>query len=701
MRVKEEKMHDRVAAMETGGKPDLARFFRPRAMVIFGSVKMTPAIEERYNRFGCPIYFVNPKGGEAGRFPVCRSLDDVPGEIDLAMLRTSPAVSVDIMAACGKRGIPFALVFSAGFSEVGGEGIEYERRLGEVAARYGVRVMGPNTNENAFEALPLPPGHRGGLIGLVTQSGHNGRPLVQGTTIGAGFSRWVPTGNEVDLEAAHFIEYFAEDEQTSVIAGYIEGFRSVDRLRDALQSANDADKPVVLLKIGATEKGAATAVSHTGHLAGADKVIDGLFRQHGVTRVSDLDELLETANLFAKLPAGTGPRVALYSISGGSGTLMAEVAETFDTPLPQLRAQTQAALHDGLIPAYLTVANPIDNGGMFVVAAPQEDRLRVLDLIAADPNVDIIVIGLTGALSILTDNFAEDLLKWAATASKPVIATWNSYKTDEAGYEMLVESGVPIFRSFRNCFGALKAFRDHQAKRSAFRKRAPLAQPSAAVQRELSRPGVVDPRTASSLLSDHGVTIARERLVQDAGEAAEACTLFGGRVAMKLMSAAFPHKSDLGLVRLGVTDAAAAYEALTVHAAEIDASAPVDGVLVQEQIGEGIEMIVGLTHDADAGPALTIGAGGIYAEILADVAVRPLPVDGADVREMIEGLKIARLLVGARGKPPVNMEALIDLALAVARLGEAAGGAIGELDLNPVIAGFDRAVAVDSLMVAR
>lgn len=695
-------MLDYRTSVGTPDRPDLKRFFRPRAMVVFGSVKMNATIEERYRRFGCPVYFVNPKGGDAGEFAVFRSLDDVPGRIDLAMVRTSPAVSVDVMEQCGKRGIPFALVFSAGFSEVGGEGAEYERRLGEMAARYGVRVMGPNTNENAFEALPVPSGHRGGLIGLVTHSGHNGRPLVQGTEIGAGFSRWVPTGNEVDLEAAHFIDYFAADDRTSVIAGYIEGFRSVDRLRGALRAANEADKPVVLLKIGSTEKGAATAVSHTGHLAGSDKVIDGLFRQHGVTRVFDLDELLETANLFAKLPAGTGPRLALYSVSGGSGTLMTEVADSFGTPLPALSAETQAALYDGLIPSYLTVANPVDNGGMFVVAAPQEDRLRVLDLIAADPNVDAIVVGLTGALSVLTDNFAEDLLKWTQSAPKPVIATWNSYKTDEAGYRMLVESGVPIFRSFRNCFAALKAFRIHQRSRASFRMRGPLAASSPPLQQILSsHPGVVPAQTASRILLDHGVAIARERIVSSAADAAEAAAEFGGRVVMKLMSPAFPHKSDLGLVRLGVTDAAAAYDSLRSRAAEIDASASIDGILVQEQIGEGVEMIVGLVRDADAVTALTIGAGGIYAEILADVAVRPLPLDRGDIEEMIDSLKVSSLLAGARGKPAANREALIEFALAVARLGEAADGAITELDLNPVIAGPDRAVAVDSLMVAR
>ena len=178
-----------------------------------------------------------------------------------------------------------------------------------MAARYGIRVFGPNTNTNAFEVLPEPPRRRGGRIGLVTQSGHQGRPIVQGTEFGIAFSRWVPTGNELDLEAADFIEYYAYDDDTAVIAGYFEGFRDPPKLRRALEAANAERKPVVALKMGATSAGTRMASSHTGHLAGSDAVVDGLFRQYGVTRVSDLDELLETAALFAKLPAGTGPRL--------------------------------------------------------------------------------------------------------------------------------------------------------------------------------------------------------------------------------------------------------------------------------------------------------------------------------------------------------------------------------------------------------
>jgi acyl-CoA synthetase (NDP forming) len=681
---------------------DMKRFFAPRGVVAFGSVSSSPALLARFDWYDCPLAFVNPKGGDAGKYPVYRQLSEVPGTIDLAIIRTAPPTVLKLIEECGARGIPYALVFSSGFSEVGAKGVEYERQLTEVARRAGVRVMGPNTNDNAFEPRPVPDGYQGGLIGLVTQSGHNGRPIVQGETIGAAFSRWIAGGNEADLEAAHYIRYFAEDERTRSIAGYIEGFRSIPRLREALHQANLRDKPVTILKIGSTERGAAVAMSHTGHMVGSNAFVDGLFEQHGVTRVFDLDELLETSNLFSKLPPGVGPRAALYSISGGSGTLMAEVADSFGIPSPELSPETQAQLHE-MIPTYLTVANPIDNGGGFTLGAPKADRMRVLDLIAADPSIDYIVVGLTGALGPGTDSFAQDVLDWSMTGNKPIMFTWNSFKVDEPGYATLVRSGLPVFRSFRNCFSALRAYANYQEKRKNFRRRPSLARPLDTLDAACRTPGTLSGPLVSALLDEIGIRRPREAIVQSGEEASRLVAEFGGRVALKLVSGAFPHKSDVGLVRLDVTDASSAsqqFDRLMARARELDRDAAIDGVLVQEQVGTGVEIIIGLTNDPAQGPALTIGAGGIYAEILGDIAVRPLPVDEGDVREMLASLKVSALLKGVRGNPPADVESLVRAALAIAALGETAGPRIAELDVNPLIVTPDGAIAVDALVIA-
>jgi acyl-CoA synthetase (NDP forming) len=691
---------------------DLEEFFHPRAVALVGSVNRGAKPERlraaHGERWGDHWYLVNAKGGSVGDIPVYEHVTDIPAEVTLAVVNVGTRLVARTVEECGKHGVPYVLIFTAGFSEVGAEGAELEREVGEVARRYGIRVFGPNTNTNAFEVLPEPVTRRGGRIGLITQSGHQGRPLVQGTEFGVAFSRWVPTGNELDLEAADFIEYFAHDDDTAVIAGYFEGFRDPAKLRRALEAANDRRKPIVALKMGSTEAGTRMARSHTGHLAGSDAVVEGLFRQHGVVRVRDLDELLETAALFAKLPAGTGPNCCLYSISGGSGTLMAEVAESSGVPVPMLADPTRRALRE-LIPDYLTVSNPVDNGAQFLVSAPVEDRKRVFDLVAADPVVDVIVVGLTGALGRLTDTFAEDIVAFIDDVAKPIVVTWNSFKTDEKGFRALVDAGVPLFRSFRNCFGALRSFADYERARASFRHRKPmvsrLPKEAAAV---LADGGVacgepLDAAAARRLLEAFGVPVAAEGVARSAAEAARMASTFGFPVVMKLASADFPHKSDAGLVRLSVGSAAEArsiYSELVGRAGEVNPRARIDGVLVQEQVDDGTEMIVGVTRDPVFGPAVLVGTGGVFAEVLADVAVRPLPIDRRDAEEMVRSLRGHALLAGARGRPRVDTKALVEVVMAVARLAAACGDRLAELDLNPVVVRPHGAVAVDSLVVA-
>jgi acyl-CoA synthetase (NDP forming) len=697
----------------TQKRGDLEEFFHPKAVALVGSVNRN-AKPERLRasygeRWGDRWFLVNAKGGSIGDIPVYEHVTDIPAEVTLAVVNVGTRLVSRTVEECGKHGVPYVLVFTAGFSEVGEAGAALEREVGEVARRYGIRIFGPNTNTNAFEVLPEPTRRRGGRIGLVTQSGHQGRPLVQGTEFGVAFSRWVPTGNELDLEAADFIEYFAYDDDTAVIAGYFEGFKDPPKLRRALEAANAQGKPVVALKMGSTEAGTRMASSHTGHLAGSDAVVEGLFAQYGVVRVRDLDELLETAALFAKLPPGTGGRCCLYSISGGSGTLMAEVAESRGVPVPVLSPPTQAGLRE-MIPDYLTVANPVDNGAQFLVSAPVEDRKRVFDLIAADPNVDVVVIGLTGALGRLTDRFAEDIVAFIDDLPKPVVVTWNSFKTDEQGFKTLIDAGVPLFRSFRNCFAALRAFAAYGEASPSFRARKPVSsrlpkEAAAALTGAGSGAGTGGALGADAsrrLLEAFGVPLAGEGLVHSAAEAARMATEIGFPVVMKIASPDFPHKSDAGLVRLSVgsaTEVKGVYTELVARATRAKRGARIEGVQIQEQVEGGTEMIVGVTRDPVFGAAVMVGTGGVFAEILADVAVRPLPIDRRDAQEMVQGLRGYPLLAGARGRERGDVKALVDVVLAVARLASACGDRLVELDLNPVVVRRSGAVAVDSLVV--
>ncbi len=692
-------------------RSDLHEMMHPDGVAIIGQVPRA-AGEEGLRAMNDPRYgagnwyLVNPRGGAVGSLPVYRSVAEVPGKITLAVVSAPPRICPQVIEECGARGIPYAVVFSSGFSEIGAEGAVHERALAEAGRRGGVRILGPNTNTNLLEKIPDIPGLRGGKIGVVTQSGHNGRPIVQGAELGIGFTRQVPCGNECDLDVCDFIEYFAHDPETSVIAGYIEGFRDVDRLRRALGAAMQNAKPVVLLKMGSTDAGSRMASSHTGHLTGSDAIVDGLFRQYGVVRVRDLDELLETAALFARLPRGTGPRVALYSISGGSGTLMAESAELAGVNLPRLSQRTQKRLYEYL-PGYLSVANPVDNGGTFLTSAPPEARRAVLDIIAEDPGVDLVVVGVTGAITPMSDLLAEDL-EWMVERglSKPMVVTWNSPKTDVPGFAAIVRSQLPLFRSFRGCFSALRAHEEYTERQASFRPREASTPRVPREAREIldgAAPGPLGGDEARILLEAFGIPLAREQTVESASAAARAAREMGLPVALKISSPDFPHKSDAGLVRLGLDSARAVREAhdeLIRAARRARRRARIDGVTVQEMVTDGVEVIVGLTRDPVLGPAVMVGMGGIFAEILEDVAVRPLPLDRGDAREMVESLRGYPLLRGARGRARADVGALVRLILQVARLGQAAGERIAELDLNPVMVRPKGVAVVDHLVVA-
>ena len=683
---------------------DIARILGPRTGVAFvGSARITPGLRLQMSRYGdVPIYIVNPKGGDAGDIPVVASVLDLPDEIDLVVVKVGPKATAKVIEECGQRGIRQALIFTDGYTEVGEDGAALERDLAAIVARSGVRIIGPNTNDNAFETYPEPANHRGGKIAMVTQSGANGRSVVEGVTMSASFHRWVTTGNEVDLEVADFIHHFAGLDEVAVIALYVEGFKSPAKLKIALDRAMRAGKPVVAIKMGATERGAKAAASHTGHLTGADAVIKGLFRQYGVVRVHDVDELLEYANMFSKLPLDAGSRCAMYTISGGTAALMAEHADGNCLEMPENPPALREEIYQ-YIPRNVSVLNPVDNGGVFVMVNEPETRRRVVDLIASNPDVDMLVFGMNAAYGPLSDRMGEDILAWAPTGAKPVVGVWTSIITDTQGYRDLVASGVPFFRSFGKCMRALGARKRYIAQHRLYhRPETPVRPLSAPSHEALLRGGVLGAADASALLAEAGIFLAGERLVQTADEAAAAAEAMGFPVVLKLMSPDIPHKTDKGLVKLGIgsADEARAIAAdLLERGRTLAGQGIIDGLLVQDQVPQGVEMIVGLTQDAQFGPSLTIGAGGIHTEIMRDAATAPLPVTENDVREMIAGLRMAPLLDGVRGAKPADKEGLVRLACAVGALGRSCGAALAELDLNPVVVLPDRAVAVDALVV--
>ena len=666
---------------------DLTLFFHPRSIAVIGATddKRKPGyallmkVKARAERDGATVYAVNPRLTDIDGIACYPTLADVPGEIDVAVIMIGDAEKGlrDVVA----KGARFAVIFTAGFREVGEEGAKREEELAAIAREGGVRLFGPNTNVNAFEMFPDLPGQK---LAIVTQSGHQGRPIAQGVELGIGVKYWAPTGNEADLEFADFVEYFVDLDDVAVVAAYIEGFKSIPRLRVTAEKAARAGKPIVLVKIGRTEAGQRMAMAHTGHLTGSDDVTNAFFRQYGIVRVDDLDELLETAALFTRLPRPGGEGLCVYAISGGTGAHMADLCAWGGLTLPTLTEESQHKLREA-IPDYLTVSNPVDNGAQVVRKGGLNKQC--IDICLDDPNVDILVCPITGILPSMSKIVAGDIVDAYKEAKKPVIVIWGSPVTDEEGYRILVEGGVPMFRSFRSFVVGLRRYLDYWRFQERFEGR-PAVEPRlpSGFETMLAGAGPLSEYDSASLAAQYGVPFAMSALCETEEQVVEAASRLGDVVVMKACGAGILHKSDAGLVRVGVPRerAAETFRALDEAGRAHAGDAGYDCVLIQEMVEDGEEVIVGFSQDPQYGPVVLFGLGGVFVEVLKDVALRVAPLTRADAEEMIRQVKGFPLLDGARGRPKADVDALTDLVLKVSQMACELSGRVTELDLNPV-----------------
>jgi acetate---CoA ligase (ADP-forming) len=686
----------------------LGEFLSPRSFALIG-VSGTPGrpgyslfkkVRAKMEATGGKVLPVNPKVAEIDGIRCYARLADVAEPIDVAVIMVADVIPA--LEECVAARVKYVIIFSAGFAETGPEGARLQARIEEIARRGGVRLFGPNTNVNAFETFADLPGPK---VALVTQSGHQGRPIVQGQEFGVGFSYWVPTGNEVDLESADFFRYFADHAPTGVIAAYIEGFKDGEKLKRAADHAARKKKPIVLVKVGRSAAGSRMAMAHTGHLAGSDAVHDAVFRQYGMIRVDDLDELLETSALFTRAARPQRGRICVYAISGGTGALMADMLGAAGLEMPELAADTQRRLRE-IIPSYLTVRNPVDNGAVVIT---QGHGPKIFEILLSDPSTDLVIVPITGVFPPMSDILAREVVDAYRDGRKPIVVVWGSPKIDDSAFRILVEGRVPMFRSFRNCVKALGAYLAHH--RFVADYRSPFdAEPvvTLAGDREvgalLSGEGALNEADSKRLLARYGIPITREKVCATADEAARFAREIGFPVALKVSSRDIPHKSDAGLVKLGIADEPAlraAFAAIRADARRAFPRAAVDGLLVQEMLAGGQEVIVGLTRDPQFGPVVVFGLGGVFVEALRDVAMRALPLTRRDAEAMVREIRGARILDGLRGRPAADRGAIVDVILRIAALGADFGDRIAELDLNPLVVFEDGkgARAADALVV--
>ncbi|MFI2455301.1 acetate--CoA ligase family protein [Streptomyces sp. NPDC019539] len=691
--------------------PDLDRFFRPEAVAVVGAsdadgrpnTGITRQLIAWAARVGARLHPVHPTRTAVFGLPCVPSVAELPEPVDLAVLLVGDPLPV--IEELGQAKVKFAVAFASGFAETGEAGADAQRRLAAAVERSGLRLLGPNTNLNAFERFR--DDLEGPAIALITQSGHQGRPVFTMQELGVRLSHWAPTGNEADLETSDFISYFAGRPEVGAIACYVEGLKDGRSFLLAADRAARSRVPVVAVKVGRTEAGSRTAASHTGKLTGADQVVDAAMRQYGVIRVDGLDELQDTAALLARARRPAADGVVVYSISGGTGAHFADLATAAGLRLPQLSAARQAELHEW-IPDYLNVANPVDNGGHPV--GDWRGR-KIIDAILADPAVGVLICPITGPFPPMSDKLAQDLVDAAEATDKLVCVVWGSPVGTEEAYRttLLGSSRVATFRTFGNCITAVRAYFDHHrfttGYRSPFDEAPRTLSPSFRKAQALLRPGHrLSEHAAKQLLRAYGIRVPREQLVTSAAAAVRAAGLVGYPVVMKASAPQLAHKTELGLVKIGLTSASQVrdtYRELTDIARY--EGVDLDGVLVCQMVERGVEMVVGVTQDELFGPTVTVGLGGVLVEVLRDVAVRVPPFGEDQARAMLAELRGRALLDGVRGGPPVDVDALVEVVLRVQRMALELGGDLSELDINPlmVLPRGQGAVALDALAVCR
>ncbi len=684
----------------------LQRFFAPRAMAIVGATEDRTRFGWRYLHnilsFGRRerVYPVNPRYRTCLGLPCFASIRDLPVTPDHVGIIVAAERVGGVIEDCIARGVPFATIFTGGFGESGtAEGRAEQDRLVALARAGGLRLMGPNCNGaiNFVDRIPMastatvgeapqPPGD----IGIIGNSG--GLPQVnvmwRAHELGLGISHEVSCGNEADLEIADFIDFLVHDRATRVILVAAERIKSGAKFIAAARKAAEAAKPIVMLKLGRSEAGRRAAESHTGAIAGADAIADAALRQLGIIRVEDSSELYEAAMLLRDKRVPSGHRASAVSVSGGNNALIADRGAAFGVSFEDFTEATHAKLST-LIPGYIKLGNPADMSS--AALGRQEMQRAIMTTIAADPNVDFL-------LPVVTLQSERDIRTAAsvvAQSSKPAALLWTGGTNDGSKLSQrdLIAEGIAVYREISSGLRAVGAAMRYAAFRRAQSGRVAPARPAGinrqAAERLLAgRSGVLGERETKQLLAAYGFPVTREMLARDADEAVRHAASLGGPVALKIEALGLAHKSDVGGVLLDLKDAAAVRAGFVQIIAALPARTPqaeIAGVLVQEMVPPGIEMLLGLVHDAALGPAIAVGFGGVFVELLADVAYRLPPIDAIEAQAMLRELKAYRLLGGLRGRPAADEAALVALVVRLSWLAADLGHVIAELDINPLI----------------
>ena len=680
----------------------LNAFFTPRSIAVIGAStnthKLGYAVLENLVNGGFlsderKVFPINPKSKEILDLPAFPSVLDVVDPIDLAVIVIPYQLVPEALRTCGEKKIPAAIVISAGFREAGMEGLEREQELVEITREYGIRLIGPNclgvidtiTPMNASFSAGMPPK---GPMDFMSQSGALGTAILDWAQAGRlGLSKFVSLGNKADVSETDLLGAWGDDSASSVILCYIEGLPDGQEfIRTAREISKS--KPIVALKSGITQAGSRAVSSHTGSLAGSEQAYQAAFNQAGVIRADSLEDLFDFALGFGYVTLLKGDRIAIVTNAGGPGILATDALERSGLKLARFDPERIRALEQ-FLPDAASAANPVD-----VLGDARADRYKfALEQVVSDPHVDGVLVILTPQAMTEIVETAEAVAEIASRVDIPLLACFMGEARVKAGVEVLGAHNIPNFAFPERAalvFQAMIKYRDYQLKPLPVFEtiEADRLTVRETIDRVLGEGRVsIGDAEARSILTAYGMDIPPSEIAETPDRAVEIASEMGYPVVLKIASPDILHKTDVGGVKVGLgnpTDVRDAFELMTYRAQRYLPEARLWGCLVQKMVPPGLEILIGMNRDPQFGPLVTFGLGGIYVEILKDVAFRVAPYAREEVDEMLSEIRTSALLDGVRGEPPVDREAIID---ALMRVGQMVIDfpEIAELDINPFV----------------
>ena len=664
---------------------NLDKIMKPRAIAVIGASTKAHTIGsdimKRLQEYGFKgkIYPVNPKGGVIEGLQAYPTVLDVPGEVDLAIVVVNAKFVLSTIDQCHEKGVGGLCVISAGFKETGKDGAELEKALLEKVRAYGMRCVGPNClgvvnthpdiqMDGCFaESLP----ERGG-IGFVSQSGALGGGILNILKdLNLGFAQFISIGNQADVNAETAIEYWENEDDVKQILLYMESIQNPANFR-TLASRVSKKKPILALKAGRSAAGASAASSHTGSLAGADKAAHALLTQSGVIREYSLENLFATAKVFANCPIPKGDRVAIITNSGGPGIMATDAVCEYGMKMAPLSEETKAKLR-AFLPAAASVKNPVD----MIASAPIEHYKQTLETVLADDNVDMVIVIYLPFLGLKDIDVARAVMEIKAQhPEKPIVG---------------------VFMTKSEFFSQLSDMQDRLNQQRIWVQKPLGTCPEFTVNRERAREIIMQSasqgreqlttRESIDVLDAYGIRVCRSGFAVNEEEAVAIADKVGYPVVMKMTSKTTSHKTDVGGVRVNIQNAdqlRAQYRDLIAKLKEKNLLEGLEGVIIQEMVKGSREMVCGVATDPQYGHMVMFGLGGVFIEVMKDVTFRMAPLTDVDADEMIRGVKAYKLLEGARGTTPAQMDQLRECLLRISQLVKDFP-AITELDINPLI----------------